>query len=323
MSQAEKSIDNDSERRRSPSFPVVPIDEAIDRARLIYAQDRRAFTDFETLAGHMGYTVKRKGGRSARMVATLKLYGLLEERNGQFRISETAWKILEMPEDSTERTQLIRQAALNPPMIHKILRHFSGELPSDATLRSHLLFQEKFNADSARDFIRVLRRTIEIANPSPEDYNAGEESEEAEQPIGATPMQQPPAGTATTPRRQVQLTDFQGKPIEYIKQDQRKQTELAFKLSRESEARIIIYGDATQEAIAKLTALLGLSQDTFPTQAELDQPRQAVWKNKDHDQPVTVTGEAGEHDGRRYMKIAESGTAVPEDELEFEDEGAA
>jgi hypothetical protein len=49
-------------------------------------------------------------------------------------------------------------------------------------------------------------------------------------------------------------------------------------------------------------------------------PRKAIWKNKDHDQPVTVTGELGEKDGKRFYSIEESSTGVPEDELEFEDE---
>ena len=46
-------------------------------------------------------------------------------------------------------------------------------------------------------------------------------------------------------------------------------TELIFRLSREAEARIIIYGNASQEAIEKLQELLTLSKDAFPTQEEL------------------------------------------------------
>jgi hypothetical protein len=98
---------------------------------------------------------------------------------------------------------------------------------------------------------------------------------------------------------------------------------LAFKISRDSEARVIFSGQVTQEAIGKLTALLDLSKDSYPTQAELQPPRRAIWRNKDHDQPVTVTGIQGEHEGRRYMSIEGSDTGVPEDELEYEAKGAA
>lgn len=97
---------------------------------------------------------------------------------------------------------------------------------------------------------------------------------------------------------------------------------LAFKISRDSEARVIFKGQVTQEAIEKLSALLDLSKDAYPTKAELEQPRRAIWHNKDHDQPVTVIGEAGEHDGRRYVRIEGSDTGVPEDELEYS-KGAA
>ncbi len=81
----------------------------------------------------------------------------------------------------------------------------------------------------------------------------------------------------------------------------------------------VIYGDASQEAITKLTALLDLQKDTFPTQKELEAPRLAIWKSKDHDQPVTVTGEMGEKDGRRFYAVKETSTGIPEDELEFQD----
>ena len=96
-------------------------------------------------------------------------------------------------------------------------------------------------------------------------------------------------------------------------------TELAFKLSKESDARIIIYGDASQEAIKKLRALLELSEDAFPTKAELYPSRVATWRNKDHDQPVTIVGELGEKDGRRFYAVKETTTGIPEDELEFDD----
>jgi len=40
---------------------------------------------------------------------------------------------------------------------------------------------------------------------------------------------------------------------------------LVFKISKDSEARIVFTGNVTQEAIEKLTALLNLSKDTYPT----------------------------------------------------------
>src|SRR5947209_19309667 len=107
MSENEKSID--AKKLRSPSYPVLAIDEAIEKVRLIYREDRRAFTPFEAVISHMNYTAKKKGGRSARAVSTLKQYGLLEERGKQYRITDLAFRILEMPEESPERAQLVRE----------------------------------------------------------------------------------------------------------------------------------------------------------------------------------------------------------------------
>ncbi len=73
-----------------------------------------------------------------------------------------------------------------------MLAYYQGEIPSDEALKSHLVLSEKFNPDSVNHFIRVFRRTIELANPPLEDYSVGGESEGAEQPTGGKPMQQPP-----------------------------------------------------------------------------------------------------------------------------------
>lgn len=309
----------DAVRKRSPRYPIVGIDEALERARLIYNEDRRAFATFDAILEHMGYKAReKKGGRSARMVATLNQYGLLEKKGGQYRVSDTAFRIFELPEDNPERAQLIRQAALSPPIISKVLRHYKGELPSDTTLRSHLVLDEEFNRDSAGEFIRVLRRTIQVANPSEADYNALDAGKpEGEfKPAVETPMQQTPAVTVPKPPPSlVQFHNLDGTPAV-----PGKITELAFKLSRGSEARVTIIGDATQEAIGKLMQHLDLTKDTFPTVEELHKPRAATWKNKDHDQPVTVTGDLGQGpDGKHYLKIAESDMGVPEEDLVFED----
>jgi hypothetical protein len=211
MSQDEKTAVGEAKQRRSPISPIIPIDEAIEKARLIYAKDKRAFTDFKTLSEHIGYKVKYKGGTAGRMLSALKQYGLLDEKAGQFRISEMAWKILEMDESLEERTRLIKTAALRPPMIRKVLKIYDGELPSDSTLRNYLLFTEGFNTDSAANFIKVLRRTVELVKPYPADYNAGEESERAEQPKGAAPVSRQPPFTGQ-PSAEKQNAFNQGRP---------------------------------------------------------------------------------------------------------------
>lgn len=273
MSENEKTLVSEAKQRRSPRFPVLAIDEAIERARRIYRQDKLAFASLEAIKEHMGYTTKGKGGRAGRAAAALKQYGLLDERGGRFRISDLAFKILEMGEDSPERIALVKKAALNPPIIRKVFRQFEGEPPSDKTLRDYLLFDEGFTPDSARDFIRIIRQTKDIANPSPEDYTSGEESEGAESPpSGGSPMPQPPPTFTAQPKPEVRQA-FTPAPASSYPQLPLGQ-ELRFNISRDSQAIVVFTGSVTQEAVEKLAALLELQKDTFPTKAELEQPKE-------------------------------------------------
>lgn len=61
-----------------------------------------------------------------------------------------------------------------------------------------------------------------------------------------------------------------------------------------------------------------LEEMQSPTGQQFRESGAAVWRNADTDMPVTVIGNAG-HDaqGRQYLKIAESNTAVPADEVQF------
>ncbi|MBD0369497.1 MAG: hypothetical protein ICV60_01480 [Pyrinomonadaceae bacterium] len=320
-----------AKRTRSPNYPAISLAEAIPRIAQIYEQEFTHAADSETLARALGYS--GTNGASDAVISALKKYGLLENAgNREYKLSEGAIDICLHQKGDAERVKAIREAAFTPPLFKELFEEYGDVLPSENNLRVKLI-KRGFNPKSVGDVIHAYRDTLDLVSQEAPEYNAavaGKKEGEGKDttPAGATSMQQPPStgqsGTGQQASGQIfgHKTLFpqgaEGQPV-----DSRKTTELAFKLSRGSEARVTIYGDATQEAIAKLTALLELSQDTFPTQAELTQPRAAIWRNKDHDQPVKVIGEAGEHEGRRYMKIAESDTAVPEDELEYEAKGAA
>lgn len=204
-------------KQRSPNYPIIPISQALTRLRQIYKQDRRAFTTSSAILEHMGYSTKGKAGKSGtggRMVSALRQYGLLDEKNDQFRVSDVGFKILELPEDSEERAELIKQAALKPSIFSKILAYYKGEVPSDTALRSHLVLHEGFNPAYVDQFIRVFRAIIDVVNPSADDYNTDEESEGAEQSSAGgkpTVSQTPPRFTGQ-PSAEMRRAVNQGRP---------------------------------------------------------------------------------------------------------------
>ena len=311
---------------RSPNYPSLSLGDALAKARIIYDAENTIPATPQVLLGHLGYE-KADTGPAGRTFAALRQYGLITEQEpGRWRVSDNCFRYFELPEGNPERQRILREAGGRPALFKELLGRYKNVLPSDASLRSDLVLEKGFNTNTVADFIKVFRATIDLAKLLEGGYTptgAGGKPEGESKPAGGTPMQQTPTPPATTPRNStppsslVQFYNLDGTPAVPA-----KTTELAFKLSRGSEARVVIYGEASQEAIEKLTTLLDLQKDTFPTREELERPqaRSATWKNKDHDQPVTVIGDLGEGpDGKHYLKIAESDTGVPESDLEFED----
>ena len=73
---------NDKESpKRSPNFPAIGLEEAIEKAKLIYAKDQLATSTATVIVEHMGYN--RLHGSSRRTLSALKQFGLLDEVGDQ------------------------------------------------------------------------------------------------------------------------------------------------------------------------------------------------------------------------------------------------
>jgi hypothetical protein len=312
-------------KMRSPNYPRLGLGAAIIMAKKVYDGQHTHAGAREVVASHLGY--ESLNGTSLTWIATLTSYGLLESVEGGLKVTDDAVTVIELPKGESERIDAVRRLAFTPKLFAELRQEFGDKLPNDVNLR-HSLIKKKFLPRAADEAIRVYRETLEFVTDERKEYNPADagESESEFEPAQETPMQSPHVGPKETSfgtgtaidSSKVRFFTQDGRPLDF-----RKSTELAFKLSRGSEAKVTIYGDASQEAIQKLRALLELQEDTFPTNEEIAAQgnyRSAVWRNKDHDQPVTVTGELGPGpDGRKYLKIAESQVGVPEDEVEFAD----
>lgn len=174
---------------RSPSYPGIPLDEALERARVLYSRDRLAAIAVDTVLDHWGY--KPKSGAGLVALAALLKFGLLvDEGSGaarRARLSEDARRIiLDEREDSSERDELIRTAALRPTIHRQLWERYNGALPSDANLRHYLLIEKSFTESGVSDFIREFRRTVDFARLSESDSltpDAADKTPEAKQQI--------------------------------------------------------------------------------------------------------------------------------------------
>ena len=187
---------------RSPNYPAFSLEEAISKARTVYEMERRAWTTAGVIQKHLGY--QKPSGTGGRALSALRQYGLLDDQSGKYRISESAYHLLVLPESEPAWIGAVKQAAQKPVIFAELMAEYVGGLPSDDTLRTVLITQRRFNPASVPDFIRIFRRTVEYAARLGPDAGAAdsaalpiaEESHAGELPVFPTLPNVPSAAGA-------------------------------------------------------------------------------------------------------------------------------
>ena len=171
---------------RSPNYPAFALAIALEKVKLVYDNDRRAPTTLQVIAGHLGY--KHTDGPGGRALSCLRQYGLLEESAGLFKVSETAYKLLYLPDEDKDKPLLMKQAALKTNLYRQLHEDYPSQIPSDATLKSNLLHRG-FNPDSLDTLIADFRSTMDDAKVyNVSDYEDVDESIMQTPPEPAQPM---------------------------------------------------------------------------------------------------------------------------------------
>lgn len=179
--------------RRSPSYPFIDLETALQRARVLFDRERHNAVPSDVAVGHWEY--RPSSSDAGRTLAALRAYGLLQG-DQEVRLTDRALRILrDDRQASPERDELLRQAALLPPLHGKLWSRYRESLPSDQTLRLVLLNDWGFNENSVDDFIAQLRRTLEYAGVR-RDVAPREERESAAEPALSEAPSPPPLDSA-------------------------------------------------------------------------------------------------------------------------------
>ncbi len=157
---------------RSPSYPGLNLETALDKARKLYAHEKHHSASIETILDHWGHAAKSGAGLVA--VAALKKFGLLEDDGkGAARKAKLTARALDIihdeRDDSTARRAAIKAAALEPVIHRELWEAYDGKLPSDKNLRFHLIRERAFTENGADELIRELRATFAFAGLSESD----------------------------------------------------------------------------------------------------------------------------------------------------------
>lgn len=123
-------------RIRSPGYPNTSLEQMIDSAAKIHAEDRQHPVDRETAAKHMGFS--GLSGASDRALSALLHFGLAEKvRKGELRVTDLALRIIH-PNDSQERREALHEAAFSPELFRELRERYPEAPPSRDTLSSYL-----------------------------------------------------------------------------------------------------------------------------------------------------------------------------------------
>ena len=159
-------------KSRSPNYPGLSLEVAIEKAARIYEAERRNGAAPNLLQKHIGYTAKSGSGMVA--LAALKHFGLLEacgsDAGRMLKLSALALQItIDTDQNSPERIAAIKKAALTPRLYTELWNQYGKELPSDQNLKTTLVLKKNFNESTVMDVINKYKSTIEFAKLGPGD----------------------------------------------------------------------------------------------------------------------------------------------------------
>lgn len=146
-------------KTRSPNYPSISLDEAIQRLKPIYEKQQRYPASREVLAKLMGY--KGLNGASATVVSALSKYRLLEGHGDNLRVSELGQDLVLHRKGDPEYTDALRTAAFMPAFFQELRDQYPTGLPHDHSLRASLT-KRGFNPKAIDGAVRAYRDTIEF-----------------------------------------------------------------------------------------------------------------------------------------------------------------
>lgn len=247
-----------SQAMRSPNYPAISLRDAVARTKQIYEKERNHPSDREVIAKAMGYS--GVNGASATIISSLLKYGLLEPSGGGYRVSRDALDLVLHRRGEPEYASVLRKAALTPALFNELHAEYGDELPSDHSLRARLVKRD-FTPKAADSVIRAYRDTIEFVDAEvgrfeerPDTEKESEKARENQQIVNVRPS-----------------LEYEETPITH-KNTSSYDKEYAFQIGPNCEARVMLRGEITQDALDTLAKFIDLTKVGFPKNAVVLEP---------------------------------------------------
>jgi hypothetical protein len=148
---------------RSPNCPQITFAEAALKGRKVYDKEHTHPAPKAAVAEDLGYS--GINGRALSIIGALRQYGILEGNSESLRITEDAVAFYELDE-GRERSEALQRMLFAPPFFESLRQQFGETLPSEATLKHHLI-REGFLPKAADEVTRVYRENLELVKSWP------------------------------------------------------------------------------------------------------------------------------------------------------------
>lgn len=152
------SEDKASTRKRSTSYPSINLEEAIQRLSSLnqaYGMSKYSREDAAKGIGYGGLS-----GASARAVAALVQYGLLERDGNAYTPSSLAKGIL-FPVSDEEKAKSIKMAAQSPRLFAIIVNQYKGQ--SLPTMLENVLMRQGIHGGASKEAASAIRDSFAFA----------------------------------------------------------------------------------------------------------------------------------------------------------------
>jgi len=183
---------------RSPSYPSLSLEDAIEAVGKIDGTYRRDKVDRESAAKLLGFS--SLSGPANKALAALAASGLLERAGkGDTRVTDRARAILH-PNSQNERRENLMAAASSPPLFQKLRERFpSTRVPPEEGVLTHLN-REGFNPNSVPQAAQAFLRTAE--------YLEQERVSDSDDPKPSNAEESPVSGEAPDTQAAPRIGDF-------------------------------------------------------------------------------------------------------------------
>jgi plastocyanin len=151
-------------RERSPSYPYIALTQAIERTGELLKKAKRHEVRLADAAS--AWTMRPTSSATAQTAAALLAFGLIEDSGSgegrKIKVSDLGWRALEDRRPGAKESALA-EAALKPPVLAELARHWAGGRPDDGFCISELKFERGFTDEGATKLLRVFDDAIRYA----------------------------------------------------------------------------------------------------------------------------------------------------------------